>query len=367
MSALFYVWDAEQHHPQTTTSTLEQAEHFATNPQDLGFTEKLKNWLIEIESIVTNPELVENFDEEIIQFFTSVKGFFNFSTNVFVIEYLQEKSKYLYKILVETLRKHNLVAFDAKYYVFFSRDVIFPDQKSIEQMLDAVQTVTKEKLLKFESVPANNDKLIVFAKEWIENHRNDVHFFHTKKKNIFNELSYGFYREISPELYQSIFILTPTNGNKLAYTQVVLINYIQLKSGANLYLKRDHYIDGYTLQYLSDIHGVKGEANHLENSAQLQHVLQQIYDFLIYDEEKHKTDLQILNQWVNHGDEKQYITGLAVISRLVLAKYVNDPLYNQLVAEALPYVSRGEGSFRKATLEQFHERLEKEIKNILEK
>lgn len=38
MSALFYVWDAEQHHFQTTISTLEQAEYFATNPQDLGFT-----------------------------------------------------------------------------------------------------------------------------------------------------------------------------------------------------------------------------------------------------------------------------------------------------------------------------------------
>ena len=37
MSALFYVWDAEQHHFQTTISTLEQAEYFATNPQDLGF------------------------------------------------------------------------------------------------------------------------------------------------------------------------------------------------------------------------------------------------------------------------------------------------------------------------------------------
>ena len=90
MSALFYVWDAEQHHFQTTISTLEQAEYFATNPQDLGFTENLKNWLIEVESIVTNPELAENFDEEIIQFFSNVKGFFNFSTNVFVIEYFFE-------------------------------------------------------------------------------------------------------------------------------------------------------------------------------------------------------------------------------------------------------------------------------------
>ena len=74
----------------------------------------------------------KNFDEEIIQFFANIEDCFHSFLNVFVMEYLQEKSKYLYKILVETLRKHNLVAFDAKHYVFFSQDVIFPDQKGIE-------------------------------------------------------------------------------------------------------------------------------------------------------------------------------------------------------------------------------------------
>lgn len=126
---------------------------------------------------------------------------------------------------------------------------------------------------------------------------------------------------------------------------------------------RLHYIDDYTLQYLPSIHGVKGEPSHFNDPKQLQHVLQQVYEFLIYDEEKHK-DLETLNQWLNHGDEKEYITGLGAISRLVLAKYVNDPLYNQLVQEALLYVNRNR-FFKNMTLEQFHERLEKEIKDIL--
>ena len=71
MAGLFYVWDATQHNPSTTITTLEQAEYFATNPQDLGFTENLKNWLVDVENIVSNPELTENFDEEIgIQYST---------------------------------------------------------------------------------------------------------------------------------------------------------------------------------------------------------------------------------------------------------------------------------------------------------
>lgn len=112
------------------------------------------------------------------------------------------------------------------------------------------------------------------------------------------------------------------------------------------------------------MHGIEGEPSHFNDPKQLQYVLQQVYDFLIYDAEKHK-DLETLNQWMNHGDEKEYITGLGVIYRLIFAKYVNDPFYDELVNEALPYVHR-ENFFNKMTLEQFHERLEKEIKNILE-
>lgn len=182
---------------------------------------------------------------------------------------------------------------------------------------------------------------------------------------IFNRLSLKMFREISPEFYQSILILTPSNRNKLAYTQAALMDYIQLKIGGVLHLKRDHYIDGYTLQYLPDIHGITGEASHFSDPKQLQYVLQQVHDFLIYDEEKHKTDLETYSQWVNHGDEKEYITGRAVIARLILAKYVNDPLYDQLLAEALPYVQRN-SFFKKMTLEEFHERLEKEIREALE-
>lgn len=364
MSALFYVWDAEQHHFQTTISTLEQAEYFATNPQDLGFTENLKNWLIEVESIVTNPELAENFDEEIIQFFSNVKGFFNFSTNVFVIEYLQEKSKYLYKILVETLRKHNLVAFDAKHYVFFSRDVIFPDQKSIEQMLNAVQAVTKEQLLQFKAVPSNSDKLSRFAYQWLESNYNKLKFTKIEKKHQY-PTSDNLYRNINSNIYESIFILCSRKKNVLAYSELSLASYVQVTLDKAIKIFRTHHINDKTLQYFPNIHGIEGEASHFNNPKELQHILNQLYDFLIYDAEKHK-DIETLNQWLNHGDEKEYITGLGAISRLVLAKHVNDPLYNQLVQEALPYVNRNK-FYKNMTLDQFYERLEMEIKEILGK
>ncbi|RLL47334.1 MULTISPECIES: hypothetical protein [Acinetobacter] len=361
MAALFYVWDAAQHNSNTTITTLEQAEYFATHPQDLGFTENLKNWLLDVERIVTSPELAENFDEEIIEFFSNVEGFFNFSTDVFVIEYLQEKSKYLYKILVETLRRHNLVAFDSKHYIFFSKDVIFPDQKSIEKMLDAVQAVTKEQLLQFKVVPSTSEKLSIFADQWLELNQVSLSFIKQRKKNQFNET--GYYRDFNDELYEDIIFLSSGKRGVIAYDLICVTSYIQILPEKAIRIFRPHPINQYTLQYLLSLHGIEGEASHFEKPEQLQLVLQQVYDFLIYDAEKHK-DIESLNQWVNHGDEKEYITGLAVIQRLILAKYVNDPLYEQLVAEALPYAIRGRGPLKNATLEQFHERLEKEIKNI---
>ncbi|MFH7808982.1 hypothetical protein ACE01U_10045 [Acinetobacter sp. BSP-153] len=362
MAASFYVWDATQHNPQTTISTLEQAEYFATHPQDLGFTENLKNWLLDVEQIVTNPELAENFDEEIIQFFTNAKGYFNFSSNVFVIEYLQEKSKYLYKILVETLRKHNLVAFDAKHYVFFSRDVIFPDQKNIEQMLDAVQAVTKEQLEQFQAIPLNEDKLVAFAKQWLKKNQDTLHFTYQRRKDQYNE-RLGLYREGGKGVYENILILTASNP--FGYKHICVTSYVQIKSNIAIRIFREHPINNNTLQYIPNIHGKDGKLSQLIHSEQLKNIFQQFHNFLIYDAEKHK-DVETLNQWFNHGDEKEYITGLGVISRLLLAKYVNDPLYDQLVAEALPYVNRNR-FFKNMTVEQFHERLEKEIRDILDK
>ena len=46
-------------------------------------------------------------------------------------------------------------------------------------------------------------------------------------------------------------------------------------------------------------------------------------------------------QQSHHGDEKKYIIGNAVVNRLAFAKYLNDPLYDQLIQEALSDVVLG--------------------------
>lgn len=159
-------------------------------------------------------------------------------------------------------------------------------------------------------------------------------------------------------------MLCSNKTDVLGYSHISLTSYIQIVPEKAIRILRQHPIDGYTLQYLPDVHGVTGEPSHFSDPKQFQYVLQQVHDFLIYDATKHQ-DIETLNQWLNHGEEKEYITGLGAISRLVLAKYINDPLYDQLVAEALPYVHR-ERFFKNMTSEQFHERLEQEIKSILD-
>ncbi|WP_151716248.1 hypothetical protein [Acinetobacter sp. TUM15071] len=362
MSSLFYIWDAKQHHPEVTIDSLAQAEYYATNSQCTGFTEKFKNWLLNVENIVTNPELAANFDDEIIGSFTNVTRYFDAADNVFKIEQgLLVKSKYLYKILIETLRQHDLVAFDARSYLFFSQKQIFPDQHNIERMLDAVSSVTQEQLEQFKAIPPNGDKLVTFAKQWLALNKDTIHFIEQKKKNQYND-GLRLYRNFHEEVYEDILIIT--SSDPLGYTRIAVTSFVQVTPDIAINILRQHHINGYTLQYFPTIHGIEGSFSSLTNPKQLKIIFQQIYDFLIYDAEKHQ-DIETLNQWLNHGDEKEYITGLGAISRLVLAKYVNDPLYNQLVAEALPYVNRNR-FFKNMTVEKFHERLEQEIENILE-
>ncbi|MGK8801402.1 hypothetical protein [Acinetobacter seifertii] len=362
MSSLFYIWDANEHHPDVKITTLEQAEYYATHAQVTGLTDKLKNWLLAVESIVGQSELAANFDEEIISSFTNVKAYFDYSENVFCIEQgLLAKSKYLYKVLVETLRQHDLVAFDARSYIFFSREKIFPDQQSIEQMLDAVKPVTKEELEQFKALPDTTEKLLKLTKMWLQTNHRHSKFILTFKKNQYIQGN-RLYRDLNSKIYEGILIIT--SDKALAYHNISLSSFIQISSNKAIRIPREHQIDGYTLQYLPKVHGTTGEPSHFSEPSQLKHVLDQVHDFLIYDAKKHQ-DIETLNQWLNHGDEKEYITGLGAISRLVLAKYVNDPLYDQLVSEAMPYVNRHR-YFKDMTVEQFHERLEQEIQNILE-
>lgn len=364
MSSLFYIWDANEHHPDVKITTLEQAEYYATHAQVTGLTDKLKNWLLAVESIVGQSELAANFDEEIISSFTNVKAYFDYSENVFCIEQgLLAKSKYLYKVLVETLRQHDLVAFDARSYIFFSREKIFPDQQSIEQMLDAVKSVTKDELEQFKAIPPTKEKLTIFGKHWLDINKETFRFSKRIKNNQFNKIP-SYFREFNDQLYEEIIILGANKKDTLAYRQVNLTSYIQISPENAIRILREHLINDDTLQYLPKVHGTTGEPSHFSEPSQLKHVLDQVHDFLIYDAKKHK-DIETLNQWLNHGDEKEYITGLGAISRLVLAKYVNDPLYDQLVSEAMPYVHK-ERYFHDMSIEQFHERLEQEIQNILE-
>lgn len=364
MSSLFYIWDANEHHPDVKITTLEQAEYYATHAQVTGLTDKLKKWLLAVESIVGQPELAVNFDEEIISSFTNVSTYFDYSENVFCIEQgLLAKSKYLYKVLVETLRQHDLVAFDARSYIFFSREKIFPDQQSIEQMLDAVKSITKEELEQFKVLPDTTEKLLKLTKMWLQSNHRHSKFRLTSMENQYSQGD-RLYRDFNSQIYEDILIICSNKKDFLAYQNISLCSYIQVSVEKAIRIFRQHLIDDYTLQYLPKVHGTTGEPSHFSEPSQLKHVLDQVHDFLIYDAKKHQ-DIETLNQWLNHGDEKEYITGLGAISRLVLAKYVNDPLYDQLVREAMPYVNRNR-YFKDMTVEQFHERLEQEIQNILE-
>ena len=366
MSSLFYIWDAKQHHPDVEINDLEQAEYYATHPQYTGYSENLAQCLRAIIKIVTDPELSENFDQDIIDFFDNAEGYIvPTQENVLDIDrYFFEKSQYLYKIVVEAIMKYDVVGFDAGAYIFFSKDKIFPKQTSIQRWLDTVQPITKDQLSQFKALPANKNKLVDFSDKWLVQHENILGFFEIEKKNQYNN-KFGFHRDFDKSIYERILIVTASNLSKyeLGFSKVSLSSYIQYSENKAFWIRREHFIKGFTLQYIPELHGVEGKPLAITHPKQLESIFKQIYDFLIYDAEQHK-DLETLNQWLNHGDEKYYITGGSVFNRLAFAKYLNDPLYDELVQEALPFILKDE-YYKDMAVEGVYEEVERRYNDVI--
>ncbi|QNX86329.1 hypothetical protein [Acinetobacter seifertii] len=370
MSSLFYIWDANEHHPDVKITTLEQAEYYATHPKYTGYSKNLQQCLRSIIHTVTDPELVENFDQDIIDFFDNAEGYIvPTQQNVLDIDrYFFEKSPYLYKIVVEAIIKYDVVGFDAGAYIFFSKDNIFPKQTDIRHWLRTIQPITKDQLNQFRILPANQDKLVQFFHQWLNRNEKKLGFSEREKKHQYND-KFGFYRDFSKNIYEKILIITASNLSKyeLGYSEISLSSYIQISESKSFSIFRQHPVKNFTLQYIPALHGIEGKPLAITNTQQLESIFKQIYEFLIYDAEQHK-DLETLNFWINHGDEKNYIEGNAVVSRLAFAKYLNDPLYDQLIQEALPYIERGAKALPHLanwTIEKLCEEVEKRYNNVM--
>ncbi|WP_343569339.1 hypothetical protein [Acinetobacter sp.] len=369
MSSLFYIWDANEHHPDVQINNLEQAEYYATHPKNTGYSKNLEQCLRSIIHTVTDPELVENFDQDIIDFFDNAEGYIvPTQQNVLDIDrYFFEKSPYLYKIVVEAIIKYDVVGFDAGAYIFFSKDNIFPEQTDIKHWLHTIQLITKDQLNQFKILPANQDKLVQFFHQWLKRNEKKLGFSEKEKKNQYND-KFGFCRDFSKISYEKILIITASNLSKyeLGFSKISLSSYIQYSENKAFWIPRDHFIKDFTLQSIPALHGIEGKPLAITNTQQLESIFKQIYDFLIYDAEQHK-DLETLNQWFNHGDEKEYITSGAVFNRLTFAKYLNDPLYDQLVHESLPYIKKNNRfkSYADWKVEQVYDEVEKRYNDVV--
>ena len=203
----------------------------------------------------------------------------------------------------------------------------------------------------FKVLPLNADQLYEVVNKWLCKNALPIPFVKEDRFKIIRRLSLNIEEEIG-------VLVGRFEINTFSFK-----TNIKISESLNLRFLREHSINEYIFQYFPEHLEKKARPSRFTQASQLQSVMQQLQEYLIYSAEQQK-DLHTFNQWINHGNEKGYIKGLNVISRLVLAKYLNDSLYDQLVEEALPYVHRN-NSFNHMTLEQFHERLEQEIKKYL--
>ena len=109
----------------------------------------------------------------------------------------------------------------------------------------------------------------------------------------------------------------------------------------------------------------KTKAYEYQSPQDLQYVLQQIHDFLIY-EQQYCESFEKLSHWLNYQHNEKYMKGISCPGRLVLAKYLNDPNYDQLVQAALPYARDAfEHDYKNLTLEGLYEKVNIRYQNLL--
>ncbi len=84
---------------------LNKAEYYATHPKNTGYSKNLEQCLRSIIHTVTDPELVENFDQDIIDFFDNAEGYIvPTQQNVLDIDrYFFEKVLIYIKLLLKQL------------------------------------------------------------------------------------------------------------------------------------------------------------------------------------------------------------------------------------------------------------------------
>lgn len=360
MSGILYIWDPEQQHPNLTIESIKLAEYYALNTQyNIERSQKFKDWLKYLVSIVIQPNLAENFTEDIISYFSQVEFYQQQQSTVLQIDHLHLESPYFYKILVESLRQYDLVAFDDRAYIFYSKAKIFPNQTQVEQYFASIQPVTAEALAKFKAIPPTQDKLSIFAHKWAGRQKH-LNFQQQDLKNI---------RVYSDTILEQIFVLIGDlpSRHDLGYGVVSLVTKIQLSAEIKLLIVREHYVDGYTLQYIPNLHGTKGKQLPFTHVSQFKNFFIQLDALLQYSQPYHAS-LDTLNQWLNHGDEKEYIRARSVIDRLALAKYLQDPDYEQLVEDGLNYMSSIRGNIweNMTTTEQLKQAVDKVLKIEIE-
>lgn len=82
-------------------------------------------------------------------------------------------------------------------------------------------------------------------------------------------------------IYEKIIILTASNLSKyeLGYSKVSLSSYIQYSENKAFWIRREHFIKGFTLQYIPELHGVEGEPLAITHPKQLESILSKFMIF----------------------------------------------------------------------------------------
>lgn len=329
MSAPFYVWDARTH--GGFPADLDQAEYMAIHePRESDISPAVEAWIQALQSFVLSDENKPYMADNVIWGVKELNA-----RTVLEIEQIHiEGGDYFYKFLLESLREHQLAAYDSYRGIFICHEYYLPnylEQQFSQEFASIIHP--KDEVLDLTHLPRSEKQFKKLVYDWVSQQDFIGGKFEVQEVSLI-----GGDRKW-PRLIRHHKHFSEMCGLVLSYRGGLKVQdfYHEVKVHA-----LEHVMEFNSFQiYPSDI---KFKQQPICKYARYIDTTQQLHDFLLQLKgyfdliDPHLQSLTTLNHCMNHDDDLSfkndyfsYEKGRGKISLfLALAKLCNDPLYEQL-------------------------------------
>ena len=329
MSAPFYVWDARTH--EGFPANIEQAEYAAIHAQrETDISPALEAWIQCVKAFVLSDENKPYMADYVIEGAEELSA-----RTVLEIEQMHiVGGDYFYKFLIESLREHQLAAYDSYRGIFICHEYCLPDYIAQQFSQEFARIIhPKDEVLDLEHLPRSDKQFEKLVNDWVCQQNFIGGKFEVK------HVPFDQGPRVWPQLIREHEHFSDICGLSLSYRGGLQVNdfYHEIKIHALEHVTKHHTLSVSPEMVQFKQHNVCEFKHYIKRVDQLHLFLSQVkaYFDLI---DPYLKSLSTLNHCVNHDDHFNFkddyfsykkARGYAPLF-LALAKLSNDPCYEQL-------------------------------------